>query len=184
MSCHADVTSRSGTPRASMRSAPLVIASADRGQLGQDVASRYRTLPATHYLQRQRPQRSGRDFGGRAGDRADLDPGQRLTVVAAVGGDRDHRVGGGRSPQIVDNDVDIGGSRNELRVVAERHEGICAERWQARQPLRVAADRDDPPRAKQFGDLYGHLPGTTGGTENQHGLARLKAGPVPQRNPR
>src|SRR5271163_995304 len=155
----------------------------DRGQLGQDVASGYRTLATTYYLQRQCPQRGGRDFGSRAGDRADLDPGQRLTVVAAMGGDRDHRVGGGRSPQIVDDDVDIGGSRSEARAVAEGHDGICAEAWQARQPLRVAAGRHDPARAELFGDLHGDLPGTTGGAENQHGLAGLKVGPAPQRDP-
>ena len=179
VSFHAVSTSASGTGRASMRNAPLVIASARRGQLGQDVAGRHRSLSAADDLQARRAQRGGRDRGDRSGDRADLDPGERPGAIGAVGDDGSHRGGGRLAPQVVDHHVDLGGGLAEpAGAVAEsassRTVPSAPSAGSAASCSGVAARGDDPARAELLGDLHGHLPGVAGGAQNQHVLAGLE----------
>jgi hypothetical protein len=50
--------------------------------------------------------------------------------------------------------------------------------------LRIASGGDDATGAEPLGHLNGHLPGTPGAAQHQHGLAGLKADPSSQRDPR
>ena len=67
-------------------------------QLGEVLAGTDRALAAAHDLEAGLAQCGGRDRRGGSGDRADLDPGERLAPVGAVGEDGDHRGDGGLAP--------------------------------------------------------------------------------------
>ena len=63
---------------------------------------------------------------------------------------------GGRAPEVVDDDVDVGGGLAE-RVVVERDGDVGAELGQRREALGVTACADHVAGAEVLGDLDGHL---------------------------
>src|SRR4029079_15972987 len=83
-------------------------------------------------------------FGAGAG----LDPGQGRAAVLAGGEDLDHRADRGRSPHVVDHDVDV-------RRAGEVVERVRLSRADLREARGVAAGGDHLLGAEALGDLDG-----------------------------
>jgi hypothetical protein len=104
-----------------------------------------------------------------------------------VGGDTGHRLGGDRTPEIVDHDVDITCRLSEFAyrsVVAELNDGVGAQLGKGREPRSVASGSDDMAGAKVFGDLHGHATRASGCAEDQHRLAGFEVDAPPKGDPR
>ena len=97
-----------------------------------------------------------------AGDRADLDPGQRHVAVGARGQHLDHRPGGRLAPDVVDDDVDVG--RRGHLVEAEGEVG--AEGGQLGEALRAAPGGDHAGGAEALRHLDRHPAGVPRGAED------------------
>jgi hypothetical protein len=115
--------------------------------------------PLSDDLQTHSAQRRGRDLGRSPGDRANLDPGQGFSGIGTVAGDAGHHVGRDRTPEIVDDDVDVAcrlGESAYRSSVVEAGGGISSQVVERREPLSVASGADDMTGSKAFGDLHGH----------------------------
>jgi hypothetical protein len=104
-----------------------------------------------------------------------------------LGGDTGHRLGGDRTPEIVDHDVDITCRLSEFAyrsVVAELNDGVGAQLGKGRKPRSFASGSDDMAGAKVFGDLHGHATRASGCAEDQHRLAGFEVDAPPKGDPR
>ena len=164
-------TSLSGTGAASTVSAPAAISAARAGSSATIAAVLDRALAAAHDAQVRGAQRRRRERDVRAGDRADLDPVERAAAVAAAGDDRAHGALGRRAPEVVEDDVDVGGRARARRRPSETVTSAPSSA-SAAEALGVAAGADHVAGAEALGDLDRHPAGVAGGAEHQHAAAR------------
>ena len=141
---HAVSTSLSGSGAALTVSVPAVISAARAGSSATIAAVLDGALAAAHDAQVRGAQRGGRERDVRAGDGADLDPVERAAAVAAAGDERADRALGGRAPEVVEDDVDVGGRLAE-RVVVERDGDVGAGRRAPRGARRRGRRRSPAP---------------------------------------
>ena len=143
VSCHTVATSVSGTARASMRRAPLPIASAIAGI--SDRMSRVDTEPCPLPTIRSGSARNAAagmsavapeiaptsiQVSGRASSR-------QLVAIAVIA----TAVTGPQ--EIVDDHIDVGGHLAKTRTFTEPHDRVGAEIFARGQPLRIAAGSDN-----------------------------------------
>jgi hypothetical protein len=158
----------------------------ERGELGDDRGGGDGALATAHDAQVRSAQGGGREGDVRSGDGADLDPVERPTAVVAVGDQGADGVLGGRAPEVVDDDVDVGGGFAEhvVGVLAGQRDGdVGTEVAHRGEPFGVSAGGDHVARAEVLGYLDGHLTGVAGRAEDEHALPGSDGDPRAQRDP-
>jgi hypothetical protein len=136
-----------------------------------------------------RSQGDRRQFDRRTGHRADLDPVHRAAAIGPIGEESQDRPLRRRAPQIVDDDVDLGGCSTQgpcrlVVVLGEPDDVVGTDGGERVEPGAVPTGADHPPGAEPFGHLHGHGPGIAGGAEDEHALARPDRDSSAQCHPR
>src|SRR5260370_21281919 len=97
---------------------------------------------------------------------------------------------GGRTPQVVDDDVEAGvptfaseGLGEIPAGLGEADDHVSSKLVKSIQYLFVPSGGDHPSSAEELGRLYGELAGDSGRTENQDSLTRSKLRPPSKRAP-
>jgi hypothetical protein len=142
-------------------------------------------LSAALQAEIRRAERDRWQLDGRPDHRANLDPIQRPASVRPLGQQRHDRLGRRRAPQVIQDDVDVGGRFTERLprpVVGQRHDRVGVR--QGVEPSWVASGSDHPAGAEPFGDLDRHGAGVSGRAEDEHALAGLDRHSPPERHPR